>query len=119
MSYTPPPSEFRVNISQPSSCVALEWITSVVRPPPPTAVARVTSGAQPPEQVVETLLLTVRGKPGGMEHPLGAEPVDQHEQLVRGQRDVHALAELAVLLRLDQVPAQPLGEAVELRVLQC
>ena len=35
-----------------------------------------------------------------------------------GQLDVHAVAELAVLLRLDEMPAQPVGEAVELRVLQ-
>ena len=37
---------------------------------------------------------------------------------MRGQADVHALTKLAVLFRLDQVPAQPVGEAVELRVLQ-
>jgi hypothetical protein len=37
---------------------------------------------------------------------------------VSGQRDVHAVAELAVLLGLGQVTAQPRGEAVELGVLQ-
>src|SRR5438105_2440331 len=76
------------------------------------------SGAQAAEQRVEHLLLPVRGDTVGIEHPLGAEPVDQDEQLVGGQRDVHAVAELTVLLRLDEVPAQPIGEAVELRVLQ-
>ena len=45
-------------------------------------VTRITSRAQPPEQVVEHLLLAVRGDPVGIEHPLGAEPVDQDEQLV-------------------------------------
>ena len=48
-------------------------------PTAPARVTEVTSGAQPPEQVVEHLLLTVRGDPVGIEHPLGAEPVDQHE----------------------------------------
>ena len=35
-----------------------------------------------------------------------------------GQRDVHSVAQVAVLLGLGQVAAQPLGEAVELGVLQ-
>ena len=73
---------------------------------------------QAPQQLVEHLLLAGRADPVGVEHPLGAEPVDQDEQLVGGQVDVHAVPELAVLLRLDEMPAQPVGEAVELRVLQ-
>jgi len=40
---------------------------------------------------------------------LGAQPVDQDQQLVRGQPEVHALAQRAILLRLGQVAAQPLG----------
>ena len=74
--------------------------------------------AQPAEQLVKHLLLAVRGDPVGVEHPLGAEPVDQDEQLVGGQIDVRAVAELAALLRLDEMPAQPVGEAVELGVLE-
>ena len=35
-----------------------------------------------------------------------------------GQLDVHAVAELAVLLGLDEMTAQSLGEVVELGVLQ-
>ena len=38
MAYTPFPRETRLNFSQLSSCVAFECMTSVMRPPPPTAV---------------------------------------------------------------------------------
>ena len=75
-------------------------------------------GTQPSQQPVEHLLLAVRADPVGVEHPFGAEPVDQDKQLVGGQLDVHAVAELAVLLGLDEMTAQSLGEAVELGVLQ-
>ena len=74
--------------------------------------------AQPAQQLVEHLPLAVRADPVGVEHPFGAEPVDQDEQLMGGQLDVHAVAELAVLLRFDEMPPQPFGKAVELRVLQ-
>ena len=75
-------------------------------------------GAQAAEQLVEHLPLAVRADPVRVEHPLGAEPVDQDEQLVGGQLDVHAVAELAVLLRLGEVTAQPVREAIEFGVLQ-
>ena len=63
-------------------------------------------------------MLAGRGDPVGVEHALGAEPVDQDEQLVSGQREVHAVAQFPVLLGLGEVAAQPLREAIELRVLQ-
>ena len=74
--------------------------------------------AQPAEQLVKHLLLAVRGDPVGVEHPLGAEPVDQDQQLVGGQGEVHAVAQLAVLLGLGEVAAQPLRKAAELGVPQ-
>ena len=48
------------------------------------------SATQPVEQLIEHLLLAGRGDPVGVEHPLGAQAVDQDEQLVGGQRDVDA-----------------------------
>jgi hypothetical protein len=73
---------------------------------------------QTPGQLIQHLLLAGRADPVGVEHALGAEPVDQDEQLVGRQRDVHAVAQLAVLLGLGEVAALPLRKAVEFGVLQ-
>ena len=74
--------------------------------------------AQASQQLVEHLPLAVRADPVGVEHPLGAEPVDQDQQLVGGQGEVHAVAQLALPLGLGQIVAQPVREVVELRMLQ-
>jgi acyl dehydratase len=73
---------------------------------------------QAAQQLVEHLLLAVRGDPVGVEHALGAEPVDQDQQLVGRQGGVHPVAQLALLLRLGEIAAQPVREMVELRMLQ-
>ena len=71
-----------------------------------------------PQQLVQHLDLALWCHPVGVEHALGAEPVDQDQQLVGRQGEVYPVAQLALLVGLGQVAVQPLREAVELRVLQ-
>jgi hypothetical protein len=60
-------------------------------PPVPSARPR----AEAVEQLAEHLPLAGGGDAAGVEHSLGAEPVDKYEQLVRRQVDVHTVAKFA------------------------
>src|SRR5580658_105304 len=52
-----------------------------------------------------------------VKHALGADPVNQHEQLIAGKVDINTGPDLAEFGRLRQVPGQPRPEPVELAVL--
>ena len=68
--------------------------------------------------MVEHADLALRGNPARVQDPLGAQPVDQHHQLMGGEVEVEAVGQLAETAGLSQMTAQPGAEVVELRMLQ-
>ncbi len=64
--------------------------------------------------------LAIWRDPVRVENALGAQPVDEHDELVGGEVDVQRIPQLrpAQADRLGQVAAQPGPEMIELGVLQ-
>src|SRR5258708_33363159 len=79
---------------------------------------RKVSGAETAQELIEQIGLALRRHPVGVEYSLGADPVDQRDELMSNQIQVDVLANLAELGCLVEVGAQSFPEPVELAVLQ-
>src|SRR5260221_1791450 len=79
---------------------------------------RKVSGAETAQDLIEQIGLALRRHPVGVEYALGADPVDQRDELMSNQIQVDVLANLAELGCLVEVGAQSFPEPVELAVLQ-
>src|SRR5258708_9276246 len=79
---------------------------------------RSLSGAETAQELIEQVGLAPRRHPVGVEHALGADPVDQRDELMSNQIQVDVLANLADLGCLLEGGPSSLPEPVELAVLQ-
>src|SRR5258708_26247985 len=79
---------------------------------------RSLSGAETAQELIEQVGLALRRHPVGAEHALGADPVDQRDELMSNQIQVDLLANVAELGSLVQVCPQFLPEPVDLAFLQ-